>query len=318
MSGKKSSDADFIELYRKHGAQGTARILNQSVRGVQGRRSRLERRMGIDIVNPLAAGTRMNTRVQTPSPSRITIDIENGYVLVFSDAHYWPGIVTTAHRGLVRLTKKLKPAAIIANGDILDGATISRHAPIGWEDRPSLVNELEACQDRLDEIMKASPSSRRLWSLGNHDARFESRLAQVVPEFAKVHGTDMATHFPMWDHCLSVVINNEVVIKHRYKGGIHATHNNTVYAGKTIVTGHLHSLKVTPFDDYNGTRWGVDTGTLADPHGPQFHAYMEDNPRNWRSGFAILQFIDKKLMWPEIVPVVDENHIFFRGELIWV
>jgi hypothetical protein len=49
--------------------------------------------------------------------------------------------------------------------------------------------------------------------------------------------------------------------KHRMKGGIHAAHNNTLHAGTTMVTGHLHSVKVTPFSDYNGTRWDVDTGT---------------------------------------------------------
>ena len=56
-------------------------------------------------------------------------------------------------------------------------------------------------------------------------------------------------------------VNGNVVIKHRMKGGIHAAHKNTLHAGTTMVTGHLHSLKVTPFSDYNGTRWGVDTGT---------------------------------------------------------
>lgn len=256
--------------------------------------------------------------MQPEYEGRLRLNIDNGTVLVFSDAHYWPGIVTTAHRGLVHLAKKIKPTAIVANGDILDGASISRHAPIGWESRPSLIQEIEACQDRLDEIMKACPKARRLWTLGNHDARLETRIATVAPEFAKVHGVHLKDHFSMWEPAWSVWLNDDTVIKHRYKGGIHATHNNVVNSGKTIVTGHLHSLKVTPFDDYNGTRWGVDTGTLAEPFGPQFQGYMEDNPRNWRSGFAVLTCVGGKLMWPELVPVVDETHIYFRGELIEV
>ena len=109
------------------------------------------------------------------------------------------------------------------------------------------------------------------------------------------------------------------MIKHRGpKGGVHATHNNTIAAGKTMVTNHLHSLKVTPYDDYNGTRFGVDTGTLADPNGPQFLDYSEDNPKNHRSGFAVLTFRRGVLMWPEIVAVVDKDHVQFRGELIKV
>ena len=109
-----------------------------------------------------------------------------------------------------------------------------------------------------------------------------------------------------------------MVIKHRYKGGIHATHNNTLWAGKTVVTGHLHSLKVTPFSDYNGIRWGVDTGTLADPYGPQFENYTEQNPANWRSGFVVLTFKDGTLLDPEIVRVVGERKVSFRGEVVRV
>ena len=83
-------------------------------------------------------------------------------------------------------------------------------------------------------------------------------------------------------------------------------------SGKTVVTGHLHSLKTTPWSDYNGTRYGVDTGTLAAPYGPQF-GYQEDNPRNHRSGFAVLTFDKCRLLWPELVHVIDET----AGEVEW-
>ena len=84
------------------------------------------------------------------------------------------------------------------------------------------------------------------------------------------------------------------------------------------MTGHLHSLKVTPLSDYNGTRFGVDTGTLADPYGPQFTDYTEDNPTDWRSGFVVLTFRDSRLLWPEVVHVVAEGLAEFRGELLSV
>jgi hypothetical protein len=84
-----------------------------------------------------------------------------------------------------------------------------------------------------------------------------------------------------------------------------------------MVTGHLHSSKVTPYTDYNGTRYGVDTGCLADPYGPQFE-YTEDNPRNWRSGFAVLRFHEGKLLQPQLVIVHDSNHVDYCGQLIKV
>ena len=86
-----------------------------------------------------------------------------------------------------------------------------------------------------------------------------------------------------------------------------------------MVTGHLHALQVRPYTDYNGTRYAVDTGTLAYPAGPQF-VYAEDSPFNHRSGFAILTFHKRKLLPPELVEVVDEDEglVFFRGQVISV
>jgi hypothetical protein len=220
---------------------------------------------------------------------------------------------------MVQFIKEIRPAAVVNNGDAFDGASISRFPRIMFLDKgPSVIEELKACQEHLGEIEEAARGARLFWSLGNHDARFESRLAQNAPEYEGVKGFKLADHFPKWEPCWSVWINDEVVIKHRYKGGIHATHNNAVSSGKTIITGHLHSLKVTPFDDYNGTRWGVDTGTLADPKGPQFQDYLEANPVNWRSGFIVLTFQDGKLLWPEVARVVDETTIDFRGKLVRV
>lgn len=106
------------------------------------------------------------------------------------------------------------------------------------------------------------------------------------------------------------------MVKHRFKNGVHATHNNTVNSGVSIVTGHLHSLKVTPFSDYHGTRFGVDTGTLADPSGPQFVNYTEANPTNWRSGFAVLTIHNGKLLWPELVHVIEPGKVEFRGVVL--
>ena len=91
------------------------------------------------------------------------------------------------HRALVTLCKEYKPKAIIANGDVIDAPSISRHAPIGWEHRPKLSDEIEAAKDRMHEITVAAGKAERVWTLGNHDARFETRLATVAPEYAKIH-----------------------------------------------------------------------------------------------------------------------------------
>jgi predicted phosphodiesterase len=257
-------------------------------------------------------------RPQSAVKGRKEIEVENGTVIVFSDAHYWPGEPSTAHRALVEFCKRLKPDLVVCNGDAIDGSSISRHPPIGWESAPSVKEELEVCQERLGEIVLAAGKAKKLWLLGNHDARFETRLATVAPEFRDIHGIHLHDHFPDWTCGWSLFINDNTVIKHRFKGGTHAPYNNTVTSGRSIVTGHLHSAKVTPFCDYNGVRYGVDTGCLADTYHPAFQGYCEDNSRDWRSGFCVLTFVGGQLLMPELVLVWDEGRVQFRGELIEV
>lgn len=307
-------DATFIRLTKTIGFEATAKHLGVSPRNVFSRRRTIEARYGIDLTPPSVA-LRV---VKSQHPQRVHLEVKNGVVLVGSDGHYWPGEASIAHRAFVKFCKDLKPVAVIMNGDAFDGSSISRHPPIGWEDNPTVQQEIEVVQERLGEIEAAAFKARKIWPLGNHDARFETRLATVAPEYARVKGMHLRDHLPNWEACWSCWINDDVVVKHRYKGGIHATHNNTLNAGTTIVTGHLHSLKVTPFSDYNGDRWGVDTGCLADPYGPQFTDYTEDSPRNHRAGFVVLTFVDGKLMWPEVVNVIDPTHVGFRGQKIEV
>lgn len=307
MTAPACDDAEFISKFQSMGATALAKHLGVNERNVYQRRRNLEKNGAAAIMAPRYKPSDV--------PGRVHAEIENGVVVVGSDCHYWNKEKSAAHRAFVKFCSEFKPSIVVMNGDVLDGATISRHPPINWEDRPSVASEIESCQDRLGEITKAAGGARRIWSLGNHDARLEVRLATVAPEFAKVHGMHLRDHFPDYEPCWSVWINDDVVVKHRNKGGIHATHNNTLWAGKTMVTGHLHSLKVTPLTDYTGTRFGVDTGCIADPWGPQFE-YLEDNPRNWRSGFAVLTFARGKLLWPEVVHAISPTEVEFRGR-VW-
>lgn len=315
---KMLSDRDFIEVFERLGPRGLARQTSQTLRSVHARRVNLEKKIGRQIMVPADVKGGPRTRVGVAHSQRHVLDISSGIVLVGSDLHAWPGAAPPAHRAFVKFCSELSPKIVVMNGDVMDGAKISRHPPINWEDRPSLIDEIGACKERLAEVERAAPSSAaKVWTLGNHDARFETRLANVAPEYARVHGMHLKDHFPQWRPTMSLWLNDDCVIKHRHKKGIHATHNSTMWAGKTMVTGHLHSLRVTPFTDYAGTRWGVDTGCLADPHGPQFD-YGEDNPANHRSGFIVLTFHNGRLLWPEIVHVIGLHEVEFRGKIIKV
>lgn len=311
----KATEEEFIAAFRElQSMKLVSQRFGMSREAAQRRKKRIEKKH--TLILPQADHRAKYNTASIDQKAIATLKVTDGCVMVGSDIHLWPGERTTAQKAFITFAKHLKPYAIVLNGDVLDAASNNRHPSIGWENKPLVQQELETVADYTDELLKASPNSKRFWCAGNHDLNFESRLANLVPEYRGVRGLHLKDHFPAWHPCWRVDINEDVVIKHRWANGIHAVYNNTLRSGKTLITGHLHSLKVTPWTDYTGTRYGVDCGTLAEPYADQFIRYTEANPVNWRSGFVVLTFKAGKLLWPEIASKWDDDHVEFRGELV--
>lgn len=309
MGVQKITDAEFLELWEAHRSIAKiAKITGMAERALHERRRKIEGRHGVQLI--------AQKNDVTKALGNIRLGLENGTVIVFSDAHF-NGRRTTAFKAMLWLIDELKPKVVINNGDAFDGASVSRHPPNGWEDTPSVIQELNACTVALRDIQEVAGDAKLVWTMGNHDSRFSSRLATVAPQFKEVQGFTLEEHFPDWTHCMSCLVTEKLMVKHRWKSGIHSTHIHAQQSGLSFVTGHLHSLKVTGWTDMVSTKWGVDTGTLAEPFGDQF-AYAENNPRNWRSGFAVLNVIDGHLVMPELCMVSDlgQDLVEWRGELI--
>ena len=315
MSGYYLTDDQFIDEWLKLGSpQKFADKHKLNIRSVFNRRRVIETRKGVEL--PTFNDARCNTLTklqQTPGHARRGTTIEKGRVVVFSDAHFWPDDISTSYKALLMIIKEFKPQVIVANGDMFDGSQASRHARIGWEKTPSVKEELEACQEMMGGIEAVSGGAELIWTLGNHDARFETFLSAQMGTYEGVAGFTLKDHFPLWKPCWSFWVNEDTVIKHRWKGGFGAGRANTVNSGCNIITGHTHNLAVQPFTDYNGTRYGVQTGCLANIHGEQFMAYTEDNPKDWREGFALLSWERGRLMLPELIQVCGEDEVEFRG-----
>lgn len=313
------TEDEFISIWHQYqSATAVAKALGLDIRNVHRRRKDIEKRRGLMLPCPDKRSPTFNVTLPA-NGQRVNVEIDDGIIIVASDCHYWPGIISTAHRALVVAVKELKPKMVVINGDAFDGAQISRHDRIGWDQRPTVKQELEAVTDRLGEVEKVAGNAKLHWTWGNHDMRFNTRLAGHAAQFEGVNGFSLQDHFQRWKFSTSIMVNGHTMIKHRWHNGVHVTWNNTLKAGTNMVTGHLHALAVRPYTDYNGTRYSVDTGTLAAPTGPQFD-YMEDSPANHRSGFAVLTFRDGKLLPPELLEVLDEDEglICFRGQVVKV
>ena len=316
MRGYWLSDEEFVKEWERIGsALSFAKIHALTERAVYNRRRSIETRLGITLnaFNDRRVNAYKKTE-ETVGNTRRGMDIEKGRVIVFSDAHFWPDQTTTAFKALLECIKEYKPTAIVCNGDALDGASISRHPRQDWSKLPTVQEELEAVQYYLGEIEAVAKGAKLFWPLGNHDARWEMRIIENLPAFEGVVGTTLKEHFPAWLPCWSFWVNEDTCIKHRWKGGFSAGRANALNSGVNMITGHTHHLSVMPVNDYNGVRWGVQTGTLADLHGQQF-AYTEDTPKDWNSGFVMLSFERSKLLQPEMIRVWGEDEVEFRGKI---
>lgn len=318
------TEPEFIAVWMatKGSPVEVAKRLGVGIRGVMERRRRIEKKLGAPLLShsPNSPDRAILGPENTYIRQNRTV-IENGCVVVFTDAHIFPGVKTIARRALIKLLPDLKPRAVIDNGDSFDGGQISRHSRIGWDRRPTVKEELDANADFHAEVEEASKGANFWWDWGNHDLRYPTRLADKVSEFEGIQGFRLEDHFPRWKFGISLTINPDAhtptLIKHRYRGGDHADWNNVMRAGINIGTGHDHQMTCRPFVDKRGVRYGVRFGTLSDAGLPIFD-YQEANPSQQRSGFGVLTFYKQQLLQPEFVAVVDENRVEFRGQVIEV
>jgi hypothetical protein len=310
---KRISDDEIITAMKRFGSTKlAAEHVGMSVRALAGRKAKIQSTLGISL--PTYNAPQTVYKVTTIPENRRVIEhkVHTGMVFIASDCHYWPGEETVAHKAFVKLITEFKPQTLILNGDVFDGARISRFPALMGAEPPTPKKEIEACQDRLHEIANASKNATKLWTYGNHDVRLFNYIAAHAPDLSEF--SNLWDYFPGWHTGWRVDINDSLIVKHRWHNGIHSTWNNALKSGRSIVTGHLHQLKITPFSDYDGRRWGVDSGTLAEPYGDQF-TYTEMNPVNWCSGFCVLTFKDGMMLPPELCEVINGD-AYFRGQKV--
>lgn len=324
MSGPRIPEQEFIDAFKRLGSpQAVAAHFHIDVRTVYRRRNSLETKLGI-ILTSHSKDQTGRSKIELPRVGiRQLVDI-SGPVVVFGDAHWWPGQgKSTAHRALLEVVRDIKPAMIVANGDLLDLPSSSRHPPLGYGTTPThdVAQEIAITQEYLAEIEAlAPPGCVLVYNLGNHCIRLSARIASNAPELATMHGARLEDHFPAWAFGMSLMVNGNVMIKHRPpKGGVHATHGSIVASGlDCIVTNHLHALRISPLTTYRPRRaYGVDAGCLADfgPGVPQFD-YAEDGVVGWASGFASLHIEkDGSVLPPELCEVV-QGKAYWRGQSV--
>lgn len=324
MVARLITDDEFIAVWNKHlSATAVAEATGLSLRRVFQKRKDIQDRGGpilgaININKGVTHTPEVAIAIQSARRDTNRIEITDGVILVGSDAHYSPGHIPVAHKALCNLAADLGPQvkAVVLNGDILDGGSISRHPRIRWRKAPTVKQELEAIIDRTTDIEKAVyPGTKLLRTYGNHCARFESRLSAQVPEYEGIGGFLLKDHLPHWMDSDRIDVNDDMVIIHDWHAGVHSGWNDVLKGGCHTVTGHTHELGTKAHRGFKETHYGIKTGMLADEYQEEFDYRLGKPGMNWQSGFAVLTWVDGMLLHPEFCAVRDNGKAYFRGRL---
>lgn len=315
MPSLKVPHSVFISTWHKHASpQRVADALGVPVRRVYEQRVALEKR-GISLPTISASKSHQNTPYSTPAhfERRRLFEVLDGTVVVFSDPHWVPDHSTIGQEALEQVIRRVKPQLIVCGGDAVDGDTASRFDPTrGHHKRFTLREELECVKEHLESIQKIAGKAQLAWTLGNHDVRLSRFVATRAPALLDMPATRLEDWYPGWPLSWTVEINSGTpgmtVIRHRNQAGM--LHLQAQKAGCHYVHGHLHRINVHTAAGFNGFRYSVDAGSLADPASNAFD-YAEGNAPHCQ-GFAVLTFKGGLLMPPELVQIID-GVAWFRG-----
>lgn len=318
MPKPRCSKDEFAEVWQRHGGRvaDIAREIGVAERNVYARRIRLEREGYALPGNPNCHNPSGGYR--SAYKRQIDLEIADGTLVAFGDMHSYPVRErvgdTPAMGALLALLPRLKPTHLIDMGDAFNGGAIGRHPPLGWEKKTSVEEELVAVQHDKRRIVGAAPDAEKAWVVGNHDERYDRRLAQVASDFEGVAGFRLEDHFSDWPLAWSIVVNGDTKFIHRWHGGVHARWNNVLKGGGGhIVTADTHRLGVTAYTGQFGTLYGIECGTLADPRSSDFE-YTRGVEPNWQPGFVVLRWRGGVLQPPELCHVDEAGVAWFRGE----
>ena len=246
-----------------------------------------------------------------PAPQCINLDAKGKTFLIGSDLHAWrvdsPPLLWHA---FCSVAWSIKPDVIVMNGDVIDGARVSRHPKAPGVNAPKITEEIEAAKTWLGWL----PDAQKEWVIGNHDVRVDTYLANTATELEDYAGR-LSDRFSDWRFAWSLMVNNTCEIRHRYHCGEHTAWNNVLKAGVSIVTGDTHRCCVRPFQDRRGVRWGVELGMLGDPEHVSF-MYNEGKPNQHRRGFAVLTFDEEGALLPPELCEWHDDRATFRGRVV--
>jgi hypothetical protein len=104
------TDEEFIEVWNQYNsASQVSKALGLTIRHTHSRRRDIESKHSIVLTANDARSPTFNITIPQ-NGVRVNVEMDDGVIMVASDCHYYPGIISTAHKAFVKLIPMLSPA----------------------------------------------------------------------------------------------------------------------------------------------------------------------------------------------------------------
>jgi predicted MPP superfamily phosphohydrolase len=225
-------------------------------------------------------------------------------VLILGDAHLPYGEESVLSQA-ISLVKQLKPYYVVQIGDLYDFYFHSRYPKklLNTTPEEEYIAGREEASDMWKNVQKASPTSKCLQLLGNHDERPYKRLLESHPELMLFAGEGLKKMFTFkgvetihdsTEELQLETVQGEVLFHHGHRSKLG---DHMVFNQMSTVVGHSHQGGVV-FKQYSdGPRFELNCGYSGDPsQGPL--KYGSQQKKYWTHGCGVIDELG-----PRFVPL---------------
>ena len=233
-----------------------------------------------------------------------------------------------------RAVQQLEPDVIYLNGDILEGAQISRHPKIpGWS--VPLQLEFDFAREMFRQLREDAPDTDIVWGAGNHGLdRLAMYLTQVAPalsglrnlRFDKLAGLDdlgvklaqggtISSPEGEEDHQPGTMFPGEYFIYHGHALGQTPYLNELRDHGYAGQSGHVHRAGMAyATEERGGARSWMSTPMGCVPRAGRSYLFKKRNT-GWQTGFGVA-FVHPGGRVHQYPVVTSDGVAMFEGMLI--
>lgn len=216
-------------------------------------------------------------------------------ILAIGDVHA-PFTNTISLRRIEHLAKQLKPTVIIQIGDLLDLFSFSKYPRTHnlMTPKQELESGQKMAQQMWENLKKASPLSKCIQLIGNHDERPKKKLMQFVPEFESLFNLKPLFSFPKVETLDSErehVIIDDIHFMHGFRPfGEHVRHNL-----RSTVCGHSHTGGVKFMRLGDKTLFELNCGFIAKENSPAL-GYTRTKISKWTQGVGYIDALGPRFI----------------------